>query len=247
MKTHQVTSEVWHFQSTEKVENSQRNGGQERILKSKTTQWSHLLSSERRPTRLTLFGCRKIKFHRHAEFEYVWEKCRSGTRWARNVSFCVCVQVHLELSYAAHKSGSQGALKLIPAEALLWLQHWTLKPSQRDNNNCCFVFRIWLANVCSWQLTINVTSEQINGQRRSESSGWQILTKSSSLYTDIYIYMYLHNYKKHFNLDLFPLVLDLLCSRSGLFLIMILLVLQPDVVTTDIVDHWNPAKMYLTL
>lgn len=31
---------------------------------------------------------------------------------------------------AAHKSGSQDALKLILANALLWLLHWTFKSSQ---------------------------------------------------------------------------------------------------------------------
>lgn len=40
----------------------------------------------------------------------------------------------------------------------------------------------------------------------------------------------------------FTLVIDLLCPIAGLVQIMNLLVLQPDIMTTDILNHWIPSK-----
>lgn len=64
MKTHQVTSEVWHFQTTETVGKMSVGSGREWILKSKTTQWSHILSDFQR--------CACLSFGETNQTNVVW-------------------------------------------------------------------------------------------------------------------------------------------------------------------------------
>lgn len=133
MKTHQVTSEVWHFQTTETVGKMSVGSGREWILKSKTTQWSHTLSDfhscaclsfgRGRPDKGGL-AAEKWSFTHHAEWCVGENERCSGTRWARNVLFFFCCRCTLN---DGGQLLSRAALETHPKRA--WTKGLALAPA----------------------------------------------------------------------------------------------------------------------